>query len=307
MTAHLSLQHKRYYKNKHVLVTGGAGFIGSTVVDRLVQCGAHVTVLDNLSTGTIDNLSQSAKDITFVHGSICNTRQVEKALAHASHLFHFAALTSVPESCKDPERYHQINTGGTELLYNAAQNVGIQSLVFASSSAIYGAQEGTCSETDTPQPASPYAQTKLDGEALGKQLAQAAGIHVANLRFFNVHGPRQNPHGDYAGVVAKFRSLLASKQPITLFGDGMQTRDFIHVDDVATACLQAGITSGMRGQAINVASGTSISVKQLLANLEEEMNTTAVRVITQPARDGDVLHSHANTSRLQRLLAYKHQ
>ncbi|MGD1997350.1 MAG: SDR family NAD(P)-dependent oxidoreductase [Candidatus Dependentiae bacterium] len=308
-TTNLSLTnlHTSYYKNKTVLVTGGAGFIGSHIVDRLVACGADVRVMDNLRTGRIDNLFTSAQQVTFQKADIRDATACEKLTAGVSHIFHTAAMVSVPESIDNPQLCEDINNNGTRTLYEAAGRNSVQSIVFSSSCAVYGAREGVCKEEDETAPSSPYAQSKLTGEQLGKAIAQRGNISVANLRYFNVHGPRQSALGPYAGVVAAFTKRLKKGDEITIHGDGSQTRDFIHVDDVVTANLQAGLATQLRGQTINVASGTSVTLLELLKNLEHELGVCAPTITHGPARAGDIQHSQAATDRLARLLAFRPQ
>lgn len=301
----LSTLHTSYYKDKTVLVTGGAGFIGSHIVDRLIACGAQVIAMDSLRTGRINNLTDSATQVTFVKADIRDAAACEKITNGISHIFHTAAMVSVPESIDNPALCEDINVHGTQTLYEAAAANGVQSIVFSSTCAVYGAREGACSEDDDTQPSSPYAQSKLQGEQLGQQLAQNHRVSVANLRYFNVHGPRQSATGPYSGVVAAFTKKLKNGDEINIHGDGSQTRDFIHVDDVVTANLQAGLVREMRGQVINVASGASMTLLALLKNLEGELGTQPAAVTHGPARVGDIKHSSAAISRLTRLLAYR--
>lgn len=305
MNATLDAVYARYYRGKTILVTGGAGFIGSHLVDRLVSYGAHVRVLDNLSTGRIDNLSSSAQHIAFMPGSITNAALCNRITAGVSHIFHLAAQVSVAESCANPEKCTDINVNGTEKLYNAARAHGVKHIIFSSSAAVYGPTNEAVSEDAPLNPISPYAESKVKGEALGTTLAQECGISVANLRYFNVHGPRQRADSPYSGVVAAFTQRLKNKEPLTIYGDGTQTRDFIPVADVVTANLHAGLCAPLRGHAINVATGTSTSLHELITQLESQVSTTAVAVHHEAPRDGDVAHSAADITRLTKLWAYR--
>lgn len=288
--------HAKYYHDKHVLVTGGAGFIGSHLVDQLCSLGAHVTVLDNLSTGRIDNLFKSATQVTFLKSDITNKAMVEKATTGITHLFHFAGITTAT----DPRQFKAINERGTLLLYEAAGRSNVHSVVFASSASVYGSSNTPCVESQPLSPATPYAHSKAACEQLGQSLAAQTHCTVANLRLFNVHGPRQR-----TGVVATLTNSLKKGAPLTLHGDGTQTRDFIPVNDVVTASLQAGLCTPLRGQALNVATGTSITVRQLITQLEDDLGTTAVEIDEHPARTHDTMHSAASVQRLHRLLAYR--
>jgi len=296
--------HKRYYRNKRVLVTGGAGFIGSHLVDRLVECGAHVTVLDNLTSGRIDNLSNSASKITFIRDDIRNANICTRVSQNTSHVFHLAALVSVPQSVIEPALCNDINIAGTQTLYEACKEQGVSNIVFSSSAAVYGPRNEACKETDKLNPQSPYAESKLVGEELGRTLAQQYNISIANLRYFNVHGLRQDPQGAYAGALAAFRHRLLNKEPLTIYGDGQQTRDFIPVTDVVTANLHAGMHPALQGQPINIASGKSVTLLNVIQKLEEDLDEKA-NITFQPTRAGDVAHSSADISRYRRLLSWR--
>lgn len=283
----------QFYHDKKVLVTGGAGFIGSHLVEALVNAGAHVTVLDTLATGKLENLTPVLPRVTVIQGDIRNLADCEKAAEGKSHIFHCAALVSVPQSVAEPALCKSINEDGTKNLLTAAAKHNVAHFVFSSSSAVYGNQEGTCSENSPLNPQSPYAVSKLRGEELCASFAERYGISTASLRYFNVNGPRQNPHGDYAAVVARFKEKLTNHEPIIIYGDGLQTRDFVVVDEVVKANLLAGMALGMMGEVFNVASGTSITLLELLRRLEIELNIAPVDIILLPERPGDIKHSHA--------------
>lgn len=305
MNTTLNTVHHRYYKGKTVLVTGGAGFIGSHLVDRLVSLGAHVRVLDNLSTGRIDNLFGSAAHISFMPGCITNASLCEKLTRGVSHVFHFAALVSVAQSCAEPEKCQRINVDGTRTLYQAAAQNGVHHIIFSSSAAVYGPQEIAVDESAQLNPQSPYAESKLVGEQCGTTLAEKTGISVANLRYFNVYGPRQRADSPYSGVVAAFTRALKERTPLTLYGTGEQTRDFVSVEDVITANLHAGLCRPLQGHAINIASGTSITLKALLEQLEQELGIQATDILYKPERVGDIMHSAADITRLTKLFSYR--
>ena len=295
-------QFEQFYQNKHVLVTGGAGFIGSHLVEKLVELGAKVCVFDNFSTGKLQNLAHVASYISISYSDVRSAYSCLKATAHQDIVFHLASQVSVPESINNPELCMQINVDGTHNMLEGCKKNHVKNFIFSSSSAVYGNTSAICHETDMPCPQSPYAQSKLGGEDLCKRYSDENGISTACLRYFNVYGDRQNPMGNYAAVVAKFRHQLLAGQPITVFGDGTQTRDFIHVGDVVNANLKVGMLETVRGEIFNIGSGKSITLLQLLERLEQELDIKRTNVSFQPARRGDVIHSQASCEKYQSLL-----
>ena len=273
------------------LVTGGAGFIGSHLVRRLSTRGP-VTVLDDLSSGKKENLA--GLGCAFLPGSILDPAPLAEACAGATHVFHLAALVSVPESVSHPARCHEINVEGTRRVLAAAAQAGVRRLVLASSCAVYG-DEPTMpkKETSPVAPASPYAESKLAGE----KICAEASLPAVALRFFNVYGPRQDPRGPYAAAVPKFLEAARAGSPITIFGDGHQTRDFVYVDDVTAALEHAALSPSLSG-IYNVASGHSVSVLHLA---ELVLGLTGLRSVIRhaPARPGDILHSSASIEKLR--------
>ncbi|MBT4594680.1 NAD-dependent epimerase/dehydratase family protein, partial [bacterium] len=218
---------KKYYQNRRVLVTGGAGFIGSHIVEKLVASEAQVTVLDNFSTGKVENLRSVLHKIHIIAGDITDIPTCERATLKKTHVFHLAAMVSVPDSIINPDLCFRINTSGTNNILAAAARNSVDHLVFSSSSAVYGKQAGINSEATVTSPQSPYGESKLEGEHLCKEHSQNSGLHTTILRYFNVHGKRQSARGGYAAVVAKFMDNLRNKAPLTIFGNGKQTRDFV--------------------------------------------------------------------------------
>ncbi|NBT89585.1 MAG: NAD-dependent epimerase/dehydratase family protein [Verrucomicrobia bacterium] len=273
------------------LVTGGAGFIGSHLVRRLSAHGP-VTVLDDLTTGKQGNLV--GLDCAFLRGSILDPAPLAEACAGATHVFHLAALVSVPESIAHPSRCQEINIEGTRRVLAAAAHAGAQRVVLASSCAVYG-DEPTMPKTETSAmaPTSPYADSKLAAEKLCAQ----AMISTVALRFFNVYGPRQDPRGPYAAAVPKFLEAAQSGAPLTVFGEGHQTRDFVYVEDVTAALEHAALSPGMAG-VYNVASGRSVSVLQL-AELTLALTGLRSEIRHAPARAGDILHSSASIEKIR--------
>jgi len=273
------------------LVTGGAGFIGSHLVRRLSARGP-VTVLDDFSSGKKENLE--GLPCALLHGSILDPAALAEACAGVSHVFHLAALVSVPESISHPARCHEINVEGTRRVLAAATTAGAQRLVLASSCAVYG-NEPTMPKTETSPtaPASPYAESKLAGEKLCTQ----AQLPAVALRFFNVYGPRQDPRGPYAAAVPRFLEAARAGIPLTIFGDGHQTRDFVFVEDVIAALEHAALSPAMSG-VYNVASGRSVSVLRL-AELILALSGLRSEIRHAPARPGDILHSSASIEKIR--------
>ena len=272
------------------LVTGGSGFIGSHLVHRL-QSHGPVTVLDNLSTGKETNLQ--GLSCRLLRGSILDPNSLQDALNGVTHVFHLAAMVSVPESVAHPDRCHEMNVEGTRLVLAAAARAGAQRLVLASSCAIYG-NDPTMPKTETlpPAPASPYAQSKLAGEAL----CLSSPLPAVALRFFNVFGPRQDPQGPYAAAVPKLLEAALAGTPLPIHGDGLQTRDFIFVEDITSALLHAALHPEMTGS-YNVASGQSISILQLAQTILAATHSTSP-ITYSPARTADVRFSSASIARL---------
>ena len=213
---------KKFYEGKKVLVTGGAGFIGSHLVEKLVELGARVTVLDNFSSGKIHNLKKILQRITIIYSDVSFDHVGLKATHSQDIVFHLAAMVSVPQSIKYPDLCEKINVQGTKNLLNGCVKNHVGTLILSSSCAIYGNKFGPCCESDLPSPLSPYAQSKLSAEILCQKYSQDFSLKTACLRYFNVYGDRQNFNGDYAAVIAKFKYNLENNLPITVFGDRME-------------------------------------------------------------------------------------
>lgn len=294
---------RNFYANKQVLVTGGAGFIGSHLVEKLVELGAHVTVFDNFSSGNLNNLAPVFSRIAVTYADVRTSHSTRKATAKKDVAFHLAALVSVTQSVQNPQLCRDINTGGTANLLDGCKENCVPTFIFSSSSAVYGNQQGPCAEDRTTEPQSPYAQSKRDSEHLCKQYAEQYNITTACLRYFNVYGERQNPNGDYAAVVAKFKHNLRNNLPLTIFGDGKQSRDFIPVADVVLANLIIGTQSNIKGEIFNIGTGASINLFDLIAKLETELQTKAAAVTFQPARSGDIYQSQAVCDKYKKLVA----
>ncbi len=290
------------YKNKNILITGGAGFIGSHIAQELVKLGANVTVIDNFSTGSLNNLRDVLSQVNIIYADITNFFSCLGATKNKDFVFHLAALASVADSVKKPKLCKKINFDGTKNLLDACKKNGVKTFVFSSSAAVYGNRSDSCSEKDSANPQSPYAQYKFESEELCKEYAKEYDINTASLRYFNVYGPKQNPNGHYAAVVAKFKDDLINNNPLTIYGDGKQTRDFIHVSKVVEANLTIATQTDLKGEVFNIATGKSIDLFELIEQLEKETRKKAADIYFKPARQGDIFTSMANSEKYKRLV-----
>ena len=292
-----------------VLVTGGAGFIGSHLVKRLVTEGNSVRVVDNLVTGFRHNLDEVANSVEFIHGDICDPGVCSGAVRGVETVFHVAALPSVPRSMADPVGTHNTNVNGTLNLLESSRRAGVKRFVYSSSSSAYGDTPVLPKvESMEPLPRSPYAAAKLSGELYTLAYARAGLLEGVALRYFNVFGPRQDPNGPYAAVVPLiFRSIMTDT-PITIFGDGHQTRDFTYVDNVVDANLLGSSRDASRvsGHVVNIGAGNRASLLELVA-LAEEVTGKRVTVRHLPERAGDVRDSQASLDRAASVLGYRPQ
>jgi UDP-glucose 4-epimerase len=295
-------QLKSLYQNKKVLVTGGAGFIGSHIAEKLVSLGAQVTILDNFSTGKVSNLKNILTQINLIYSDINLPHVCMKTTQNKDIVFHLAAIVSVPQSQHYPEICLKINSQGTKNMLEGCKKNSVKTFVFSSSCAVYGDKNKPCTEDDAPKPLSPYAQSKLEGEQLCRDYAQNFGINTVSLRYFNVYGERQHLNGEYSAVITKFRHNIQNNLPLTIFGTGQQTRDFIHVNEVVVANLKMAVKENLQGNVFNVASGKSISILDLIKKLESELGKKAVDIKFQPARSGDIVYSQASCEKLKTLI-----
>ena len=289
-------------RGKRLVVTGGAGFVGSHLVERLAERN-EVVVLDDFSSGSLQNLAHVPARVKVVRGSILDGRAVRKAFKDADVVFHLAALTSVPESLKDPLRYAEANVMGTLNVLTSAREAGADRVVFASTCAIYGRAAGPLHEDLPPDPVSPYAVTKLACEHFCRSLSGGGTAAVA-LRLFNVYGPRQSSGSSYAGVVARFVRAARDGKSLTLYGDGRQTRDFVYAADVAEAFERAATVRGAAGGVFNVGSGTKTSILDLIGALEAAVGHD-LKVLKEPARAGDIRRSRADTANTRKALGWE--
>lgn len=289
------------------LVTGGAGFIGSHVADRLVAQGHQVRVVDNLSTGDERNLDQIRDRIDFVRGDLTDPEVCRQVTDGVDLVFHLAALASVPRSMEDPEASYRHNVVATMNLILAGRETGVRRMVYSSSSSVYGDTEVLPKvESMEPQPMSPYAGYKLSGEQLVLAFARAGIFEGAALRYFNVFGPRQSPASAYAAVVPVFMQAAQNGTAAPVFGDGGQTRDFTYVDNVVSANLLAGMGPAERvsGMVCNVGAGERTSLLDLV-RLIGEVSGRSLSVAHQPVRAGDVRDSLASMERAHDRLGYR--
>jgi UDP-glucose 4-epimerase len=290
-----------------ILVTGGAGFIGSHLAEALVKAGHAVRVLDNFASGTRANLAAIAREVEVLRGDAADERAARRAVEGIEVVYHQAAVPSVTRSVEDPRRSHTANGTATLVLLTAARDAGVRRVIYAGSSSVYGdAPGGAKRELQTPRPLSPYAVAKLAGEHYLRVFAELYGLEAVTLRYFNVFGPRQDPGSPYSGVISLFTTaLLAGRTPV-IYGDGRQSRDFTYVDNVVAGNLLALETPGLRGQAVNLATGRRVTLLALLRALGRLTGRPA-QAERRPARAGDIRHSLADVSQARRLLGYRPQ
>lgn len=289
---------------RRALVTGGAGFIGSHVVDLLLREGWRVRVLDNFTSGTPDNLSASA-DLEVVRGDIRDAAACRDACAGVDSVFHLAAIASVQTSIDAPVLSHHVNLGGTLNMLVAARDQGVRRFVFSSSASVYGDSRTVPTVEDQPPlPQSPYASGKACGEFYCQHFWNLFGLETVALRYFNVFGPRQSGNSGYAAVIPAFVAAAATGASPVIYGDGGQTRDFVYVGNVAAANLRAALAEGAPGRAFNVGCGQQISLLDLLASLGQ-IADRELQPTFRPARTGEVRYSCADITRARQDLGYE--
>lgn len=287
---------------RKAVITGGAGFIGSHLADRLVSSGVEVVVLDNMSTGHSKNLGRGVR---LVEGDAADPDAVKECVSGADVVYHLAAIASVQAGIDNPLQSHAACGTSALVVGDTARRAGVRRLVYAASASAYGIPKSPVqSEEDPLSPRSTYAAAKLAGELHLMALGQTHGLETVRLRFFNVFGPRQRPDSPYSGVIALFaNALLAGKQP-TVLGDGLQTRDFVHVSDVVSALVAAGEVKEADGAVCNIGTGRATTLIELLASLGDILGIKPSPEFG-PARQGDIRHSCANISRAKQLLGYQ--
>ena len=303
--------HADAFRSVPVLVTGGAGFIGSHLTSALLSLGAQVTVIDNLSGADISTLAKSkaqfGSSLMFINGSIVDERILEKAMKGSRYVFHLAALGSVPRSVAEPVNFFENNVRGTSNVLEAAREFQVERIMFAASSSAYGDSVILPKVESMPcTPKSPYAATKVAGEALLMAYSSSYGLDTAPLRYFNIFGPYQNANSAYAAVIAGFAKAILSGERPTIYGDGEQSRDFTLVDNAVHANLLAARSpTPIGGRPINVAVGTRITVLELAQMMASALGRPDLTPVFAPERAGDVKHSLADLTRAKEILGYE--
>lgn len=289
-----------------ILVTGGAGFIGSNLAEELIKQGAKVTIIDNFITGFRENLEEIKGDFDFIECDVNNESKLKQIIEETEIVFHQAALPSVPRSIENPSETHEACVNGTFNLLLKSKEAGVRRFIYAASSSAYGNQEILPKEeTMLPEPLSPYAAAKLMGEYYCQVFNNVYRIETFCLRYFNVFGPRQNPSSQYSGVISRFVDALMSNKTPIIYGDGETSRDFTYIDNVVNANIKASETPEGAGKVINVANGDRITLNELLEMLKKITDRVDIQAEYQPERSGDVKHSQADNQRAVNYLGYE--
>lgn len=287
------------------LVTGGAGFIGSHLVRALLSRGHEVRVLDDFSSGKASNLADVREQIELIDGSVADASTCDDACAGVDCVFHKAAAPSVPKSIEDPITSHFSNAQGTFNMLQAARAAGVRRFIFAGSSAAYGELPGLPKREDMGvSPLSPYAVHKVMGENYCSVFAKCYGLQTISLRYFNVFGDRQDPKSQYAAAIPAFVTTILREEPPTIYGDGEQTRDFTHIDNVIEANMLAMNTDATAGEIVNIACGRSISVNEIIAEINQ-LTGKSVKANYVAERPGDIKHSWADISLAEKVLGFR--
>jgi nucleoside-diphosphate-sugar epimerase len=299
----MTIDYTQHFRKLPVLITGGAGFIGSHLAHRLVELGAEVCVIDDLSGGFKANVPAEAR---FLEASILDDTALREAASGCAYIFHEAAVVSVPQSVENPAQCVSVNVTGTEKVLEAARDASVRRVIFAASAAAYGGNPQLPSREDHPPDCrSPYAASKVAGELLLCAFARCYGISTVSLRYFNIFGPRQNPTSAYAAAISAFAHALKSRRQPTIFGDGQQTRDFTYIDNVVHANLLAAASHrNFTGEVINIGTGARLSLLDVLSKMTEVAGVNIQPRFEQP-RPGDVRHSSADITKARTLLGYE--
>ena len=289
-----------------VLVTGGAGFIGSNLADELIRRGAKVRIADNFLTGFQENLDEIEGDFDFIEADVADPEAARKIVDGIEVVFHEAALPSVPRSVANPLETHDACVNGTFNLLLAAKDAGVRRFIYAASSSAYGDQPTLPKvESMKPEPLSPYAAAKLVGEHYCRVFTQVYGLDTYALRYFNVFGPRQNPSSQYSGVISRFIDAFMKGGQPTIYGDGEQSRDFTYIANVVDANIKAMEAKDGSGEVMNVANGEKVSLLELVEVMKRVTGRQGVEIDFQPERKGDVKHSQADNRRAVEWLRYE--
>lgn len=300
--------HQDSFAGKRVLVTGGAGFIGSHLVEALLELEAEVVVIDDLSGGDWANLGEFGDGVKQVEASILDDAAMREAVDGCTYVFHEAALGSVPRSVEEPVLYHEVNTMGTVSVLEAAREAGVKRVVYAGSSSAYGDPpvDGVKVETMPVLPRSPYAAAKLGGEHAMRAWSHSYGLDTAVTRYFNIFGPRQNPNSAYAAVIAAFAKALMNGEQATIYGDGLTSRDFTYVHNAVHAnLLAARCEQKLEGNVFNVATGMRTNLNELYAAMAKIVGREDLEVIYEDERAGDIKHSLADVSKGKEMIGYE--
>ncbi len=298
--------HSQMASSGIILVTGGAGFIGSHLVAALAQKGARVRVIDDLSTGRRENLQGIKGDVDFIHASLLDIAATRRTLEDVEIVFHEAAIPSVPRSVDNPLETHDASVNATFSLLLAARDRKVRRVIYAASSSAYGDQPELPKYEDMrPEPLSPYAVAKLVGEYYCRVFTRVYGLETVSLRYFNVFGPRQDPTSQYSGVISRFVTALIQGQRPVIYGDGEQSRDFTYISNVVDANMRAADSAKAVGQVINVGNGIRVTLNNLVSKLKSLTGRDNIEAEYQDARKGDVRHSLADISRARELLGYE--